>query len=184
MLLPADAVRVCGAPANLPAAPHTPSSGMSSSSSQHGPMAPAPHSGWVSAQAFGGAQWAMGSASVSSPSLCRCTPAAEAKSCVLHSPLVSAVDGEMPGLSRPGQRPALRKCECLLARATGSCCGQWQGVGHGWCRRQQEDQHSHADGTAELSATVLLEGRQHGWPRAASVTPAHCRLGTCLRSWR
>jgi len=47
---------------------------------------------------------AMGSASAYPPSLCRCIPAAEAKFCLLHSPLDSAVDGEMPGLSCPGQR--------------------------------------------------------------------------------
>lgn len=50
-------------------------------------------------------------------------------------------------------------------------------------QKQQHDQRSHAYGTAELGATVLSEGRRHGWLRAVSVTLAHCRLGTCLRSW-
>lgn len=102
MLSPADAVLVCGAPANLPPPPHTPSSG--TSSSWHSPMALAPRSGRVSSQVFWGAQRVMGSASVSSPSLCHCIPAPEAKFCFLHSPLVSAVDREIPDLSCPGQR--------------------------------------------------------------------------------
>lgn len=104
MQSPVDAVRVCGALANLPAAPHTPSLGASSSSSQHGPLALAPHSRWLSAQAFWGAWQVMGSARVSSPSLCCYISAAEAKFCFLRSPLVSTVDREMPDLSRPGQR--------------------------------------------------------------------------------
>lgn len=84
MLSPGDAVQVCGAPADLPPPPHTLSSDTSSSSSQHGPMALAPHSVWVSAQAFWGAWWVMGSA-LSFPSPFRCVLATEAKFCFLRS---------------------------------------------------------------------------------------------------
>lgn len=41
----------------------------------------------------------MGSARVSSPSLCRYVSAAEAKFCFLHSPLVSTVDREIDARS-------------------------------------------------------------------------------------
>lgn len=179
MLSPADAVWVCSAPANLPPPPHTPSSGTSSSSSRHCCMALAPHSGWVSAQAFWGAWRVMGSASVSSPS--HCIPAADAKFCFSHSPLVSAVDGEMPGLSCPGQSGR----DLLLGSVSVSQPEPRAVAGSGaWLvQKEREDQHSHAHGTAELGAAVLPEGRQHGWPRAASVIPAQCRLGTHLASW-
>lgn len=126
-----------------------------------------------------GAWRVMGSVSVSSPS--RCIPAADAKFCFSHSPLVSAVDGEMPGLSCPGQRGR----DLLLGSVSVSQTEPWAVAGsEAWLvQKEREDQHSRAHGTTELRAAVLPEGRQHGWLRAASVIPAQCRLGTHLASW-
>lgn len=116
MLLLADIAQVCGAPAP---APHRPSS--DPSSSWYGFLAPSLCSGCVSAQAFWGVQQVMVSDSMSSPSLCHCISADEAKSCFLQSPLVSLVDG-MPGLSCPGQRISLAQCRL------GTCFRSWSRI--------------------------------------------------------